>query len=297
MARNGRQALPASVADACLWLTFLNSKPKANGAGLSYSTINNYRWAAHAAHTDYDLPSPFGDSKLVLLMLQSIRKARAAEGETPAVRLPVTRATLLRAMPLLNLDIADDLMLAAAMWVATVGLLRPGEIGVESIADTKRMLTIGSLTVIGGDTFIHLKESKTDTTKAGVDIKLRSRYACDLLERYLATRPLAAINEPLFRWSNGKPLLHGELTDLTTKLLAIAGVPFTLPDGSPCRGVSFRKGGASDLANTGVSDKAIQLIGRWKSFCSLRYVHPTNALLDAAAMAADAVTNTTGSTP
>lgn len=293
MAKHKRDPLPASVADACMWLSYLNTKAKSNGGALSYATIRSYRWAAHAAHTDMDMQSPFGDSKLVQLMMMAIRKTRAAEGDVAVERLPVTRAALEKVMPHINTLCFDDAMLAAAMWVATTGMFRPGEIGVESKADRQRLLTINSLRVVGNHTFIHLSESKGDTKHEGVDVKIRSKRACWLLSAYLTRRPNARPHDPLFAWSSGHPLLHSQLVDLTTKLLVTAGVPFVMPDGSPCRGVSFRKGGASDLANTGVSDKAIQVMGRWKSFCSLRYIHPSNDLLDAAAIAADSSIDTT----
>jgi hypothetical protein len=278
-----------------MWLSYLNTKAKANGGALSYATICSYRWAAHAAHTDMDMQSPFGDSALVQLMMRAIRKVRAAEGDAVMERLPVTRAALEKVMPLINVNCFDDVMFAAAMWVATTGMFRPGELGAESANSKQRLLTISSLRTVGTRTYIHLSESKGDTKREGVDVEIRSQRACHMLDAYLALRPSAQPHEPLFAWSSGQPMLHSQLVDLTTDLLVTAGVPFMMPDGSPCRGVSFRKGGASDLANTGVSDKAIQVMGRWRSFCSLRYIHPTNALMDAAAIAADSTTDT--STP
>lgn len=277
-----------------MWLTYLNTKAKPSGGALTYTTITNYRFAAHAAHTDFGLPSPFADNKLVQLLMQSIRRSRAAAGEVSLERLPITRAVLLRITPLLNLQCHDDALLAAAIWVATTALLRPGELAIEQPNNTSRMLSINSLKTTADGSYLHLRESKTDTWRTGTDVKIRSQRACELLTAYLQLRPNARGDDALFQWSNGKPLLHTELTGLTEKLLAAANVPLVLPDGSPCRGVSFRKGGASDLANTGVTDKAIQVIGRWKSFCSLRYIHPSNALLDAAASAAErqAHTNT-----
>ncbi len=122
---------------------------------LSYTTISNYRFAAHAAHTDFGLQSPFGDNKLVQLLMQSIRRVRALAGEIIVERLPVTREVLMRSMSLLNLSTFDDTLLAAAMWVATTGLFRPGEIAIDSPNDKSRLLTVSSLKRSGTDTLIH----------------------------------------------------------------------------------------------------------------------------------------------
>jgi hypothetical protein len=46
--------------------------------------------------------------------------------------------------------------------------------------------------------------------------------------------------------------------------------------------VSFRKGGATALAESGVPDRVIQELGRWKSFAYQRYVHSTDAALNKA---------------
>lgn len=280
------RAIPARPIDAVMWLTYLNTKPGPRGGPLSTSTIENYRFAVHSLHTTWGLDSPFAAHPLVRATLKAIRRARGPDA-APVVKLPITRAILCRLMPLLNLSNADDCALAAAMWVATTGLFRPGEVAPENLTDTSRLLTVGSIRTTGDVVSVHLAESKTDSWRTGVDVQLRDSVALNLLRRHLSTRPTPATPDaPLFALANGHPLTHKQLVSRTEALLARAGVPMVTPDGTNCRGVSFRKGGATDLAATGVSDKIIQTVGRWRSYCSLRYIHPAASAIDAAFRAA-----------
>ena len=48
---------------------------------------------------------------------------------------------------------------------------------------------------------------------------------------------------------------------------------WTNPEGTQCKGVSFRKGGASSLASVNTPDRVIQIVGRWKSGVYRQYIH------------------------
>lgn len=279
------RALPARPVDAVMWLTHLNTKPGPRGGPLSIATIENYRFAVHSLHTTWGLDSPFAAHPLVRAAIKGIRAARGPAA-APAVRLPITRTILCRITALLDLNRNDDRALAAAMWVATTGLFRPGEVAPENASDRSRLLTIGSIKVSGNTTAIHLAASKTDTWRTGVDVQLRDPTALHLLQLHIAGRSNTAPDTPLFALADGSALTHRQLTARTEALLVRAGIPMVTPDGTNCRGVSFRKGGATDLAATGVTDKVIQAVGRWRSYCSLRYIHPAPATIDAAFSAA-----------
>jgi hypothetical protein len=131
--------------------------------GLQAKTINHYRWALHALHGDLGVPSILSGNQTIDRMLEGICKTLGTAPLKPP-RMPIT-PTVLRALhPFLSADDPDHRMLRAAMWTACVGMLRPGEIGVESAKNPQRLLTVASLKLEADDPprySLMLAESKT----------------------------------------------------------------------------------------------------------------------------------------
>jgi hypothetical protein len=70
-------------------------------------------------------------------------------------------------------------------------------------------------------------------------------------------------------------LSRGVMIEMTRKLLGSMG-----HDSSMYHGHSFRRGGATSLANRGVPDSVIQILGRWLSDCYKLYIDfPIDKLL------------------
>lgn len=149
----------------------------------------------------------------------------------------------------------------------------------------QRMLTMRSLAVTSNaplEYSLTLAESKTDAYSEGVALPVSGPSATAAMRSYLSKRPGGAPgpNAPLFARADGSPLTHKWLVDTTSALVSLARVPMVdRVTGRTCVGVSFRSGGATALAEAGVSDRQIQILGRWKSFCYQRYIRESTATL------------------
>ena len=124
---------------------------------------------------------------------------------------------------------------------------------------------------MGGHPFLRhrIKASKTDPFRKGVDIFV-GRTGDDIcpisaMLAYLAIRGLGP--GPLFRFASGKPLTRDRLVTEIRSALSAAGHQEQLYAGH-----SFRVGAATTAAKQGISDSAIQTLGRWKSAAYLAYV-------------------------
>lgn len=268
--------LPADATVVCMWIAELAAR------SLKYTSIENYRWALHSLHTDLGIPSIINSDRTIHRMIKGVTRMQGAAALT-LPRLPITPNVIRRLERQMDRTDASSRMLIAAIWVATSCMLRPGEIAVESATTRARMLRMSNLVRSDSGYTIHLVESKTDHYRAGVDVFLFAPSAIAALDSYLNQRLWAkTADQPLFCYENGVPLTHTSLVNLTSALVTKAGIPWIAPDGSKCKGVSFRKGGATALAEDGQSDRVIQKLGRWKSFCYQRYVHDSTFALASA---------------
>ena len=164
-------------------------------------------------------------------------------------------------------------MLSAAMRLGTSALLRTGEFAVANPRqpDPHRLIQ-SDFTVGTSYHLLRLRASKTDPFREGVSIPLLASELDTAMIRYdkFLTRKDDA---PLFTWSSGLPLGRDEIVAAASQLVSAAGVPWKNAEGVHCRGVSFRKGGASSLASVGTPDRVIQIVGRWKSGVFRQYIH------------------------
>jgi hypothetical protein len=159
------------------------------------------------------------------------------------------------------------------MWTATCGLLRPGEVAVESARSTKRLRRMSSLTVRSSSPLrytLHLAESKGDQHRLCIYIPIVGPDATAVIRDSLERRGPSDQSSPLFAFTNGTPLTHSYLVKRTAELAST----------HPLAGVSFRKCGATWLSESGVEDRLVQKIGQWKSYCYAHYIHPSDQTLD-----------------
>ena len=105
---------------------------------------------------------------------------------------------------------------------------------------------------------IHLKTSKTDRTKQGVDLYVGRTFnsLCPVtaMLRYLQLRGID--DGPLFFYKDGSPLSRSGLVDKVCQYLHQGGV-----DPTHNSGHSFRIGAATTAAAKSVSDATIQVLG------------------------------------
>ena len=264
----GADHWPASSDAVCVWLAFLFHHKR-----LAFATIKHYLAGVSSSHTDIGVASIIPSDDRISRVLRGIKSLRGAKSATPP-KLPITFAIIRRIAEHVDLQSRDHCMLLAAMWVGTAALLRTGEFAVANPRnpDPHRLLLRSDLTLANGHWFIHLRASKTDPFREGVSVPILALEATTALQRYLSTLP-TDYSGPLFAFASGVHLGRDDIVAFSSRAVSCAGVAWTNPEGTQCKGVSFRKGGASSLASVNTPDRVIQIVGRWKSGVYRQYIH------------------------
>lgn len=221
------------------------------------------------------------ESPLIALTSRGIKRVQGTAA-TVRRKLPITFELLRTITPLLPIDHPDSATIRAAMWLGTAGLLRTGEFTVDSASkpDPLRLLTVSSIAQIQQNPpvlSVHLRASKTDPFRHEVDVPITNHTAVRLLLQMLRRRASSHTDEPhrpLFLMADGNPLTRARLLAATRQLLLSARVTT-----DPNIGVSFRRGGATALANAKVEDRLIKLAGRWRSSAYARYIDTSMPVL------------------
>lgn len=229
-------------------------------------------------HIDHGLKFDLGDRALLDRVLLGIK--RSAPDKSAKRRLPITTSLIKRFSTRFNLRIYHHAMLFAALCTAVGGLFRPSEICPRSASKPARLLTLGALNWVQGPPLhftILLNQSKSDTEYKGVTVRIAWPIAVNAMRHYLAIRPRSAV--PLFALADGSPLLYRSLLDTTTGLAKAMGI-----DLNRFRGVSFRAGGATSLAEAGADATIIQSLGRWRSQAFRLYIDANESQLAEAAL-------------
>ncbi|CAC5421475.1 unnamed protein product [Mytilus coruscus] len=133
----------------------------------------------------------------------------------------------------------------------------------------------------------HLKASKTDPFREGVDIHLFASGAsvCPVLslERYMEFRNRkfkdSKTQDAFFVMENRKALTRNYFISSLKKILAVLGYNSDLYNGH-----SFRIG-ASTTAGSKIEDHLIQTLGRWSSQCYTRYIRTSLSTIQQAQQA------------
>ena len=223
--------------------------------------------------------NPFTDGAMPRLeyVLKGIKRVESQSGTQWRVRLPITIDILhkLRDIWLCAPRDPDRLMLWAATCVGFFGFLRAGEFTVpsEQAYNPEIHLSLGDLSIDSHSNpsavCIHIKQSKTDPFRQGVDIFLgRTNTAiCPItaIINYIGIRPKTP--GPLFMLQSGKPLSRAYLVHHLKQDLHAAGLPE-----AEFNGHSFRIGAATTAARQGLEDSLIQTLGRWRSEANKAYI-------------------------
>ena len=192
-------------------------------------------------------------------------------------RLPIT-PQILRGLKSQWLPLAADqdyVMLWAACCVGFFGFLRAGEFTLTAGQDfdPSSALTVQDVSVDyhtnPSMVRLHLKQSKTDPFRHGVDVFLgrTNMVICPVaaLLAYVAVRPSMA--GPLFIYKDGTPLTRERLVVAVRHALERLGHV-----ASQYSGHSFRIGAATTAAQAGLEDSVVKMMGRWESSAYLRYI-------------------------
>jgi hypothetical protein len=271
--------LPASEDLLCLWMAWLSKR-------LSFASIRVYLFGIRSLHVDSGWPDPMLNKHRIARMLRGIKRNQGINRSKP--RLPITLAILQCFRRILDFSRHDHRMLFAAMSTATCGLFRIGEIASYNVRPTAdlRLLLFSDIHPfplpssghpLTSHYIIHLKTSKTDPFRKGVDCPVSHPLAVDALQNYFSHHPLSCSPSlPLFSFSDGAPLTRNILIACTKECLHKIG-----HDHSAYSGVSFRRGGATSLGLAGVQDRLIKLLGRWKGWSYSLYTEtPLSTLIN-----------------
>lgn len=245
--------------------------------GLTHQTIKCYLSALRFMQIKAGLGDPFvaGAFPQLQYVLRGIK--RSPRLRSPRPRLPITPA-ILRQLRVVWSPLATDpdyVMLWAACCLGFFGFMRAGEFTLHSnqAFDASSMLTLQDIAVDQhanpSMVRVHLKQSKTDPFRKGVDIFIGAT-SCDLcpvaaLLAYIAIRQ--ARLGPLFIFKDDSPLTRDKLVSAVQSALNQTGM-----DTSGFTGHSFRIGAATSAAQAGLEDSLIKMLGRWESSAYQRYI-------------------------
>ena len=263
--------LPVHEHQLCQFVSFLGDQ------SLAYSSLKGYLSAIRNLQITYNYPDP-NISRMPKLeqVLRGIKRQNAA-AQTKRERLPITPDILvkLRAVWERENTKQDNIMLWAVSSLCFFGFFRAGELTIpsENSYDPQIHLSYGDIAIDSPNNptimKVHLKDSKTDPGRKGVDIFVGRTYnkLCPIAAvlAYLAKRG----NAPgfLFKFENGKPLTKAKFVASVKGALTSAGV-----DSTKYAGHSFRIGAATTAHLQGIEDATIKMLGRWESSAYLLYI-------------------------
>jgi hypothetical protein len=264
-------SLPVIEDNLCLFAAHLS---RTN----AYKSVKGALAAIRSFHTDNGFLLQTSSMMRLMRICDGIRRSKGEVSERP--RLPITVDILNRMAAVLDWSIAEDVLLYAISSVATHGLFRLGElVGVTEGEDIGVCWKHVSKEGDGAWSF-KLEQSKTDPFRHGVIIKVfkNQSISCPFqaFQRFVDRARSMRSEDPVFS-------IHGErvgrtwVTKQLRKCLAKIGL-----EPSHYSGHSFRKGGASSLAERGVPDSIIKVMGRWKSVAYQRYITVPDNTISAA---------------
>lgn len=272
-------AFPASIETLCLWISCLAAPPRQ----LKIGTCKVYLSAIINQHVERGFSNPLENAPPMLQRIFTGIKRWAAHHQQDSNskhKLPITTSMLRRMAPLLDYSKRGDALVLAMMWVATTAMLRISEFTTDD-KDDDRLLCINQLSFVKEDNSItdalsichfttckikhailHLKQSKTDPFRKGMDIIVAASETIHALRVYLSHSTHQQLNprSPLFSSASGQPVRRHWFMRQITTLLAATGY-----ETSQYSSHSFRKGGAVSLQRSGVEDSIIRNLGRWRS--------------------------------
>ena len=245
---------------------------------ISHGTIKVYLSAVHYMHVMSGLHEYFRQqlSPRLQLALTGIKRSQAATSP-PRTRLPITLQLMHNLKRLLSQQPSsyDNIMLWATCCLAFCGFLRVSEFTVPTQGDYDE-LTHLSLKDISVDSRsnprlikVHIKQSKTDLFRQGVDIFLGATDSpiCPVagILPYLAVR--GSQPGPLFITNDGKNLTRLLFSKRIDALLESLQV-----DTTQYNTHSFRIGAATTAAQAHIPEAHIKMLGRWCSDAYQRYI-------------------------
>lgn len=254
--------------------------------GSSYTSIKSYLFAIkHSCNVVGHSVAAFDEPRLQLI-LRAVKKQTHVKPR--ASRLPITVWILHRFHQFLDLAEGSDAMLWAALCVGVYGLLRAGEFTVKGTSTST--LRRGDVQWLKTHVVIHLRESKSDIFRSGVDIKIFANNLLSCPYQALKTAwtrsPVTSPSAPLFQYPTGRPLDYHFLQRALKVLTKRIGF-----DDARYSSHSLRIGGATTLAVLGFPAHVIRTLGRWRSLSYQLYTRVDDATFAKASQAMGSCSN------
>jgi hypothetical protein len=190
-------------------------------------------------------------------------------------RVPIT-IWVLQACLSNGILLPDEYVFFAVCCVGVFGLFRGGELTYKSLKSG--MLLRGDVTWFPDVVVIHLRESKTDVDRTGVDVKIyKTDSPVDAYTWFWAAWQGAlrqSPDAPAFQMPDGSPVTYKFMLKWVKALMGKLGV-----DSGSVGLHSFRIGGATSYALLGVPAHVIRVFGRWQSLCYQLYTRTSDAQL------------------
>lgn len=238
---------------------------------LSPSTVTSYLSGISYCHKIQGLE----DTSKFFIVTKAIEGYKRTRNRTKDVRTPIS-------LPILDNLIANSnsicsstfeaKLFSAAFSLAFFALLRVSEFTkgpTTSLEDTKKQIQIHDVELAHNKIKLKIQWSKTDQKGKAVNIIIQANQKpyCPYtnLQRYLNIRPISD-NTDLFIHFNHSSLTRYQFNSVLQKAIKFLGIT------GHYRTHSFRIGGATELAKTGMPEKDIMRLGRWKSHAYERYI-------------------------
>ena len=258
-------AFPTDQQTLILFATYLHR------INTSHQNINQHlaaiKYFTHVHGYDLDINS----FPRLYRLLRGIKRSQGSRFKKPP-RVPITPpllTTLGRNLWNSSIPFANKVMLWAAMLTAFYGFLRVSEYTSTHVRSFNPLTTLcfQDVTITSPSTInIHIKASKTDPFRLGVNIRLirNNSHLCpfNALAYFLNHHPTR--QGPLFTWQDGRYLTRSHLASVLAKIKP--------PHLTSMSSHSFRIGAASTAAAAGLPRWLIQSLGRWTSNCYKDYI-------------------------
>ncbi|CAG2196502.1 unnamed protein product [Mytilus edulis] len=249
---------------------------------LHYSTIKLYLCGIRYNYLKENCSDPlelYNGKPLprLTLILNSVKRS---QNQNKRIRLPITFDILEQIIKSLRKGVFSkfiDLMIETASVISFFGFLRCGEITVikSEHFEPAINLCISDISFTDNIANLHLKQSKTDPFRKGIDIQLHkiNSHICPyrVLKRYLEIRKTF-----LSSYQNTDPLfvsignLAMERDFFITKIRYVLELCGYNPKNFS--GHSFRIGAGTAAGQAKIEDHMIKTLGRWSSDCYVRYI-------------------------
>lgn len=264
------QSLPSSDSTLCIYIAHLHRR------GIAAGSISHHLSAIRSMHIDNHYPPPVR-SEHMKRAIQAINRIHAHKKKDKQVigKLVMSPSLTHQLVSLLPFQHNDgSIVIAAMIYTATAGLLRPSELtGGRHIPSRTPLLR--DMQQISSGYRLSIPISKTDQLYHGQYAYIGAPWAVHAIRRYLSIHPNMgndSAHTSLWQWPSGSTIRHQQFQRMCYELLKKLGISrssFTMMD--------WRAGGATDLFQRNVPISLIKTLGRWRSDVALHYNRPSTA--------------------